>query len=536
MSWRAVSEGDGVSSNVLGGLVLLCIAYVPFAAHFAFLIWAGAASILVAAAILERRFRIYPSMAYAPQIFTAPPAKVWNEEDRDRVRGLRELQTRYRREKHALYHLGDSQGVARRRDERFDERGVGKDLNAKIAHLEWKFEEAAHALCQLELKVVGHKQALSEEYWEWKRRHFFALAGRATLAAYIGSVVALIIICPEWLRIFQPSSSPGLTSYYGPLVISACTASATALGTWSIYRIRIPEFSPERPIGVCNLKIEEFVTPAPKLISDPLDEPESEPEDAVAGDKASPYDVLGVAPTASREEIMAAWRHLVKLYHPDFEQNRGSELKDLAERKTKLINWAKDEALGYCKSDEPISPHPSGERDKGNKQTIDDLGVYILNASDRKNLEIMLHESHNEKKPLHHLLLAGTGTYGKLVVHEIARYLESNYRLTSAASIESVGYISALLTNLEEGDILFIDDIHQLKQPIVDLLGPAMDNFRLELTVGEGKETRVVHIDLAPFTVVATTPKEEQISATLRARFAALAHLIALPTVWTTPA
>lgn len=125
---------------MLGGQVLLCIAYVPFAAHFAFLIWAGAGFILVAAAILERRFLSYPSMAHAPQVFTDPPAKVWTEEERDRVRGLRELQTRYRREKHALYCAGDSQGVPRRRGERFDERGIGKDLNAKTAHLEWNLK------------------------------------------------------------------------------------------------------------------------------------------------------------------------------------------------------------------------------------------------------------------------------------------------------------------------------------------------------------------------------------------------------------
>ena len=283
------------------------------------------------------------------------------------------------------------------------------------------------------------------------------------------------------------------SSGVAPSFSASLDRPVVALGAWSIYSIQIPEFSPERLLRVCDLTIEEFSIPAPTLISDPLDEPVNEPEDAAAIDKVSPHDVLGLTPTASREEIMAAWRHLVKLYHPDFEQNRGSELKNLAERKTKLINWAKDEALGYCKSDEPTSPHHSGEHDTGNQRIIDDLGVYIPKRPTERTSKSCCSNRITRKKPLHHLLLAGTGTYGKIVVHEIARYLESNYRLTSAASIESVGDISILLTNLEKGDILFIDDIHQLKQPIADLLGPEMDNFRLELTVGEGQETRVVH-------------------------------------------
>ena len=138
----------------------------------------------------------------------------------------------------------------------------------------------------------------------------------------------------------------------------------------------------------------------------------------------------------------------------------------------------------------------------------------------RENLEVFIKAAKARGDALDHVLLAGPPGLGKTTLAQIvARELGVNFRSTSGPVIAKAGDLAALLTNLQENDVLFIDEIHRLNPAVEEILYPAMEDFELDLIIGEGPAARSVKIDLAPFTLVGATTRAGMITTPLRDRF-----------------
>lgn len=136
------------------------------------------------------------------------------------------------------------------------------------------------------------------------------------------------------------------------------------------------------------------------------------------------------------------------------------------------------------------------------------------------NLHIFIEAARARGEPLDHVLLAGPPGLGKTTLAQIvARELGANFRATSGPVIAKAGDLAALLTNLEPRDVLFIDEIHRLNPAIEEVLYPAMEDFQLDLIIGEGPAARSLRIDLAPFTLVGATTRSGLLTTPLRERF-----------------
>lgn len=148
------------------------------------------------------------------------------------------------------------------------------------------------------------------------------------------------------------------------------------------------------------------------------------------------------------------------------------------------------------------------------------LGDFTGQARVRENLEVFIKAAKARGDALDHVLLAGPPGLGKTTLAQIvARELGVNFRATSGPVISKAGDLAALLTNLQENDVLFIDEIHRLSPAVEEILYPAMEDFQLDLIIGEGPAARSVRIDLAPFTLVAATTRSGMITTPLRDRF-----------------
>jgi Holliday junction DNA helicase RuvB len=133
----------------------------------------------------------------------------------------------------------------------------------------------------------------------------------------------------------------------------------------------------------------------------------------------------------------------------------------------------------------------------------------------------MITWAREHEKALGHLLLVGQpGFSGRTVAQIIAHDLKVNFRATSAPAIKKAGDIAALLTNLEPRDVLFIDEIHRVKPELAEILLAAMEDFQLDLIIGEGRKAREVKIDLSPFTLIGASVFEDRIPAELRKQIA----------------
>src|SRR5215218_703400 len=148
------------------------------------------------------------------------------------------------------------------------------------------------------------------------------------------------------------------------------------------------------------------------------------------------------------------------------------------------------------------------------------LSEFIGQQQARANLSVFIEAARARKEALDHVLFVGPPGLGKTTLAQIvARELGVNFRATSGPVLAKAGDLAAILTNLEPRDVLFIDEIHRLAANVEEILYPAMEDFQLDLIIGEGPAARSVRIDLAPFTLVAATTRAGLLATPLRDRF-----------------
>jgi Holliday junction DNA helicase RuvB len=144
----------------------------------------------------------------------------------------------------------------------------------------------------------------------------------------------------------------------------------------------------------------------------------------------------------------------------------------------------------------------------------------------REQLEIFIAAAQKRKDALDHVLLFGPPGLGKTTLaHIISNELNVNLKMTSGPVLEKAGDLAAILSNLEENDVLFIDEIHRLSPVIEEILYPAMEDYRLDIMIGEGPSARSVKLDLPPFTLVGATTRAGMLTNPLRDRFGIVARL-----------
>jgi len=155
------------------------------------------------------------------------------------------------------------------------------------------------------------------------------------------------------------------------------------------------------------------------------------------------------------------------------------------------------------------------------------LDDFIGQLPVRENLRIFIRAAQSRGEALDHVLLSGPPGLGKTTLAQIvARELGAGFRATSGPVIQRAGDLAALLTNLEPRDVLFIDEIHRLTPAVEEILYPAMEDFQLDLIIGEGPAARSVRIDLPPFTLIGATTRSGLITRPLRERFGIPLRLI----------
>lgn len=154
------------------------------------------------------------------------------------------------------------------------------------------------------------------------------------------------------------------------------------------------------------------------------------------------------------------------------------------------------------------------------------LREYIGQDKAKKNLDIFIKAAMNRGDALDHVLLYGPPGLGKTTLAGIiANEMGVNFRQTSGPAIERQGDLAALLTNLQEHDVLFIDEIHRLSRSVEEVLYSAMEDFALDIIIGKGPSARSIRLDIAPFTLIGATTKAGSLAAPLRDRFGIISRL-----------
>ncbi|MFI3250973.1 MAG: Holliday junction branch migration DNA helicase RuvB, partial [Eubacteriales bacterium] len=154
------------------------------------------------------------------------------------------------------------------------------------------------------------------------------------------------------------------------------------------------------------------------------------------------------------------------------------------------------------------------------------LEDYVGQEKAKQNLEIFIEAAKQRGEPLDHALLHGPPGLGKTTLsHIIANEMGVNVRITSGPAIEKGGDLAALLTNLNENDILFVDEIHRLNRSVEEILYPAMEDNAIDIIIGKGPSANSVRLDLPKFTLIGATTRAGQLSAPLRDRFGVILRL-----------
>ncbi|MFN3235168.1 MAG: Holliday junction branch migration DNA helicase RuvB [Gammaproteobacteria bacterium] len=154
------------------------------------------------------------------------------------------------------------------------------------------------------------------------------------------------------------------------------------------------------------------------------------------------------------------------------------------------------------------------------------LNDYIGQSKVREQMEIFIHAARKRQEALDHVLIFGPPGLGKTTLSNIiANEMNANLRSTSGPVLERAGDLAALLTNLESHDVLFIDEIHRLSPVIEEILYPAMEDFQLDIVIGEGPAARSIKLDLPPFTLVGATTRAGLLTSPLRDRFGIVQRL-----------
>ncbi len=154
------------------------------------------------------------------------------------------------------------------------------------------------------------------------------------------------------------------------------------------------------------------------------------------------------------------------------------------------------------------------------------LEEFVGQSELKGHLEVMLRAARKRREPVDHLLFAGPPGLGKTTLgHIVANELKAHLHSTSGPALERSGDLAAMLSKLESGDVLFIDEIHRLPRPVEEVLYSAMEDFRIDIVLGKGPAARSIPLDLAPFTLVGATTRTGLITGPLRDRFGLVSRL-----------